>query len=84
MGGDGSGRKPSPETIQKRTDEKYNQFNIQGEDIELPNLSGVKLEVISHGISAAIKRPLGKNVVIWIGSVEPTNAANGDVWIDTT
>jgi len=38
---------------------------------------------IVHGATAATARPSGFDVVTWIGSVEPTNATNNDIWIDT-
>ena len=39
---------------------------------------------IVHGSTSGIVRPTGFGVVTWIGDVEPTNALNNDVWIDTT
>ena len=39
---------------------------------------------IAHGATAATARPSGFTSVEWVGSVEPTNASNGDTWIDTT
>lgn len=38
---------------------------------------------VFHGEQADALRPTGFAVVIWQGSVEPQNAANGDIWIDT-
>ena len=40
--------------------------------------------VINHGGTAGTGRPTGFDSVEWIGTVEPTNAANDDTWIDTT
>lgn len=40
--------------------------------------------VVSHGSTASTARPTGIGAVYWIGSVVPTNAANGDQWYDTT
>jgi hypothetical protein len=39
---------------------------------------------VSHGSTAGTARPTGIGAVYWIGSVEPTNAINGDQWYDTT
>lgn len=39
---------------------------------------------IDHGATAGTSRPDVSGYVMWIGSVEPTNATNGDVWIDTS
>lgn len=38
---------------------------------------------IVHGATAGTARPSGFDVVTWIGSIEPTNATNNDIWIDT-
>lgn len=39
---------------------------------------------IEHGATAGTTRPTGFTSVEWVGSVEPTNAVNGDTWIDTS
>jgi hypothetical protein len=39
---------------------------------------------IEHGATAGTSRPTGFTSVEWVGSVEPTNAVNGDTWIDTS
>jgi rRNA maturation endonuclease Nob1 len=39
---------------------------------------------VVHGATASTARPTGYASVIWIGSVEPTNATNDDVWFDNT
>lgn len=54
---------------------------------QLPTSVGVKSEtkaVVNHGATAGTARPSGYGSVEWIGSVEPTNAINGDTWIDTS
>jgi hypothetical protein len=38
---------------------------------------------VTHGSTALTARPPVSVAVIWIGSVEPTYAIDGDVWIDT-
>lgn len=38
---------------------------------------------VEHGATAGTARPTGFDIVIWNGSVEPTNASNGDLWVDT-
>ena len=38
---------------------------------------------VAHGATAATARASGFTSVEWVGSVEPTNASNGDTWIDT-
>lgn len=40
--------------------------------------------VVSHGAVASIARPTGFDSVEWIGSVEPSNAIDGDTWVDTS
>ena len=39
---------------------------------------------VAHGATAGTSRPTGFTSVEWVGSVEPTNAENGDTWIDTS
>jgi len=45
MGGDGSGRKPSEETIIKRMCEPLTPIANNGDNLFLPNYSGLKREV---------------------------------------
>ena len=42
------------------------------------------LGVVVHGATAGTSRPTGYAQIMWIGSVEPTNATDNDTWIDTT
>jgi hypothetical protein len=46
-------------------------------------LSSNALGVVVHGSTAGTARPSGFAVIHWIGTVEPTNAVNGDIWTDT-
>ena len=39
---------------------------------------------VTHGSNAATARPPVSVSVIWIGSVQPSNAISGDVWLDTS
>lgn len=39
---------------------------------------------VNHGAVAGTVRPSGYPSVEWVGSVEPTNAIDGDTWIDTS
>jgi len=48
------------------------------------SVSSNTMGTVVHGSTASTARPSGYTVVTWIGSVEPTNATNNDVWIDTT
>lgn len=41
------------------------------------------LGVVNHGSTASTARPSGFAAILWVGSVEPSNAVNGDVWINT-
>jgi len=38
---------------------------------------------VNHGAAAGTARPTGYVSVEWIGSVSPTNAVNGDTWVNT-
>ena len=37
--------------------------------------------VVNHGTNSSMARPSGASVVYWIGTVEPTNATNNDLWV---
>lgn len=39
---------------------------------------------VNHGAVAGTARPTGFTSIEWVGSVTPTNAIDGDTWIDTT
>lgn len=39
------------------------------------------MQVVAHGSGASTARPSGAPAVYWIGTVEPLNAVNGDLWI---
>lgn len=43
---------------------------------------GTGMGVIIHGSNAAAARPLGFVGVIWIGTVQPDNMAEFDIWED--
>jgi hypothetical protein len=55
----------------------------QGETGPAPDISTI-VQVVNHGSTASTARPSGALVVYWVGSIQPTNAANGDLWYDTT
>lgn len=38
------------------------------------------LGYVNHGATAGTTRPTGYAAVVWVGTVEPTNAVNGDIW----
>jgi hypothetical protein len=38
------------------------------------------MTVVNHGATADTARPTGAAAVYWIGTVEPTNAVDGDLW----
>jgi hypothetical protein len=52
--------------------------------ITFGTLAAMFMRVVNHGATAGTTRPTSAGAVYWIGSVEPTNAANGDQWYDTT
>jgi hypothetical protein len=47
-------------------------------------LAGGGKGFVNHGATAGTARPSGYASVEWFGSVEPTNAVNGDSWVDTS
>lgn len=60
--------------------------NLFGEQIRAAfNLEGGIVYVTStvyHGAIASTPRPENSGPTIWVGSVEPLNALNGDVWVN--
>ena len=40
--------------------------------------------VVAHGTVASTARPSTTSTIIWVGSVQPTNAVNGDIWLDNS
>jgi hypothetical protein len=38
---------------------------------------------VNHGSTAGTARPSGFAAITWYGSVQPTNATAGDIWVDT-
>lgn len=38
---------------------------------------------VNHGATAGTARPSGYASIEWYGNVEPTNAINGDTWVNT-
>lgn len=50
-----------------------------------PTVNGSPVMVtVNHGATAGTARPIGAVTVMWVGSVTPTNALDGDLWVDTT
>ena len=48
------------------------------------NVSSAGAEIrVDHGATAGTSRPSVSGYVLWVGSVEPTNAINGDRWQNT-
>lgn len=48
-----------------------------------PAGTNANIQAVVHGSTAGTTRP-SFAVVLWFGTVEPTNAAVGDIWFDTT
>jgi hypothetical protein len=42
------------------------------------------MRVVSHGADANVARPADTAAVYWIGTVEPLQALDGDLWIGST
>lgn len=52
--------------------------------VNTATISASGLGYVNHGATAGTTRPTGYAAICWLGSVEPTNAVNNDIWIDTT
>ena len=46
-------------------------------------LTAANASIVSHGANAAVARPTLSTPVTWVGTSEPANAIDGDVWIDS-
>jgi hypothetical protein len=55
----------------------------QAAAIALKSTLTTTMGVVVHGAVAGTARPTGYTSVTWIGSVDPTNAINGDIWYST-
>ena len=55
---------------------------ITGLDAALAAVKGGALGYVAHGATASTTRPSGFAAICWVGTVEPTNAVNGDIWED--
>ena len=62
----------------------YDEWNSMVTDQKSRALSSNAMGVVVHGATAGTARPSGYNVITWIGSVEPTNAENDDIWLDVS
>lgn len=58
------------------------QMNTHVRD-NLQHLRDQKVEVIAHGGTAATARPSEVDVAMWVGTVDPSNAANDDLLLRT-
>jgi hypothetical protein len=38
--------------------------------------------VVNHGSTAGTERPAGAEQVLWVGTVQPTNAQTNDFWVN--
>ena len=57
------------------------QADIDGTQFRL---GGNGMGVVQHGGNANVARPAaGLAYFIWVGSVQPSNAVNGDLWMNT-
>lgn len=68
-------------------DDLNNKPTIPTNNNQLSNGAGYTTKqgvmgTVVHGATASTSRPAGFSVVTWIGSVEPTNATDNDVWYD--
>lgn len=61
----------------------HNDANAAINEIE-DALLGAGMGYVDHGATAATARPEGFIAVTWHGSVEPDNAEDGDLWVDST
>lgn len=58
--------------------------NLQQLDASMSQVAASGVVVMAHGSSAATPRPPVAGAVLWIGPVEPTNQAVGDIWVEVS
>lgn len=83
---------PIDQTALEDLEERLSSYADDGSDAAFGLLNKVDnstraasgLGYVNHGASAGVARPTGWAAILWLGSVEPSNAQNGDVWMDTT
>lgn len=63
---------------------KVTRANLVGGLATTAVLSANGKGFVNHGATAGTARPTGFASIEWCGSVEPTNAVNGDTWVNTT
>lgn len=82
---DGSGSELDADTLDgnEAADFAAAEHDHASDYVALTTLSTAGKGVVEHGATAGTARPSGFASIEWIGSVEPTNAVDGDTWIDT-
>jgi len=67
--------------IYNSTTSQWENNSISLEDTDVSTSGGV-IYVYHSGV-AGTSRPGVSGIVLWIGSVEPTNSINNDLWVNT-
>lgn len=63
------------------TDDSKYMTAIRVKQSVVKNVPTLAMTVVNHGATASTARPAGAAAVYWIGTVEPTNATDNDLWI---
>jgi hypothetical protein len=58
-------------------------FIVEGTAADEPLTVGTGLVVVQHGSNANTPRPPSAAAVYWIGSIQPTNSIDADLWFPT-
>jgi hypothetical protein len=58
-------------------------FIVEGTGADEPLTVGTGLVVVQHGNNASTPRPPSAAAVYWIGSIQPTNSIDADLWFST-
>lgn len=62
----------------------YTVTGVPAEDASIAEvLAASGKGFVNHAAAAGTARPTGYASIEWYGSVEPTNAADGDTWVET-
>lgn len=76
---------PALTTDQVQEEIEINWADILGIPATFPPSAHIHPEVLcieTHGADASRARPVGYNVVGWVGMVDPLNSVDGDYWVE--
>lgn len=74
---DADGKLPETQLPSRLSEAELNDAIAQGS-------AGASVETFNHGTNAAAIRPVTSAPIIWVGTAQPSQWLNGDIWFDTS